>query len=84
MRRLEEMRDFFIQTIDRYRVLDQIVRADTEEFQASGQSVGHHHGGRGLNHRANFNRLVKSDVPLTQLGFIFFEERVGLVQFVQP
>ena len=47
------------------------------------QRVGDERGGGNFDHRADFQFFVERDFFRAQFGFAFFDERVGLVQFVQ-
>ena len=54
-----------------------------KKFTRLRQRIGDERGGRNLNHRADFHFFIERDFFRAQFGFAFFDERVGLVQFVE-
>src|SRR4030095_13697536 len=54
-----EMRNTLICPIDRDRVLDQVVRSDTEEIYLARQQIRHDSGAGHLDHDANLKFVVE-------------------------
>ena len=77
------MGDFFIQPIDRQRVLNEVVGADAEKLHPFGEAAGGQRCGRDFDHRAGLQVLVERDVFVPQLSFVNFDQGVGLVEFIQ-
>ena len=78
------MGDFFVQPIHRQRVLDEIVCANTEKLDASGQAVGDHRGRGCFNHHPDLEILRKFNSLGPELITALVEQHISGVQFVHP
>ena len=83
MRRLVKMRDSLVHSIDRDRVLNQIVRADAEKIDFASQRVRAQCRARDLDHRADFRLVPKfQPVPLQLcLAFLAAPPPRAAIQF---
>ena len=71
MRRLVKMRNPLIHSIDRQRVLNQIVRADAEELDLAREHIGRNRSARDFDHRADFDFLADVDLLRAQCFLAF-------------
>ena len=83
MRGFVQLGNPFVGAVGGQGVLDQIVAADAEKFRPLGQGVGDQGGGRDFDHRADGHVFVKGFALGAQFVLAFFDDGVGLVQFVQ-
>ena len=78
---LVEVGDALVEAVDGQGVLDEVVGADAEEFDAAGEGFSGDGGGRDLDHGADFEVFLEAGAFLAELGFEFFDQGIGLIEF---
>ena len=80
---LIEMGDFFVQAIHCQGVLNEVIGAETEEFDTAGERAGRQRSGRNLDHGADFDLRIKWHPFDFEFAFIFLNQLVCLEQLFQ-
>ena len=83
MGRLIEIADVRIRTVDRQRILHQVVRAEAEERQMLQQFLRQHRRRGDFDHAADVHLVVEIDMVAFQFGFHFVENAQRLLELLQ-
>ena len=82
MKRLVQIADVLVRSVDSQRILDQIVRADGEEVRFLGQDVSDHRRGGNLDHDPDLQVGVVGDPLFIQFSAYLADKRLYLPQLL--